>query len=132
MPFDLGGPDPGSPPTDEDGTILSQLPTFHPSDLVGRTFLLEPQGNGQRFRARIIKALKDHDVKLHQKPEHFKFCCSINDNQYEEILSYNEILNYIKQQDDDGMKIWKFHCIMAHEGPLKPLDPLYKDPSTTS
>jgi len=43
-----------------------------------------------------------------------------------EILSYNEILNYIEQQDDNGTKLWKFRCIIAHEGPLKPSDPSYK------
>jgi len=41
-------------------------------------------------------------------------------------MTYNEILNYIEQQDDDGTKVWQFHCITAHEGPLKPSDPTYK------
>ncbi len=126
MPFDPSGQDPDSPPMHEDGTKSSQLPTFHPSDLVGCTFLLDPQEDGQRFRACIVKALEDHDAKLHQKPEQFKFHCSVNNDQYEEILSYNEILSYIEQQDDDGTKVWKFCCIMVHEGPLKPSDPSYK------
>jgi len=69
MPFDPGGQDPDSPPTNEDGTKLSQLPTFYPSDLVGRTFLLDPQEDGQRFRARIFETLEDHDAKLYQKSE---------------------------------------------------------------
>jgi len=106
IPFDPGGQDPDSPPTDEDESKSSQLPTFHPSDLVGRTFLLAPQEDGQRFRARIVEAVKDHDAELHQRSERFKFRCSINDDQYEEILSYNEILNFIEQQDDDGTKVW--------------------------
>ena len=79
-PFDPNGQNPDSPPTDEDGTKMSQLPTFHPSDLVGRTFLLDQQEDGQWFHARIVKALEDHDAKLHQKPEWFKFCCSINND----------------------------------------------------
>ena len=62
MPFDPGGQDPASPPTDEDGTKSSQLPMFHPSDLVGCTFLLDPQEDGQWFCARIVEALKDHDA----------------------------------------------------------------------
>ncbi len=99
---------------------------FHPSDLVGCTFLLHPQEDGQHFHACIVEALEDHDANLHKKAERFKFCCSINDNQYEEILTYNEILNYIEQQDDNGTKVWKFWCITAHEGPLKPSDPTYK------
>jgi len=109
MPFDPGGQDLISSPTNEDGTKLSQLPTFHPSNLVGCTFLLDPQEDGQWFHTCIVKALEDHDAKLHNKAKWFKFRCSINDDQYEEILSYNEILNYIEQQDDDGTKVWKFH-----------------------
>ena len=70
---------------------------FHPSDLVGHTFLLDSQEDGQRFRTRIVEALKDHDAKLHHKAEWFKFRCSINNDKYEEILTYNEILNYIEQ-----------------------------------
>jgi len=131
MPFDPGGQAPDSPPPDENGTKMSQLPTFHPFDLVGHTFLLDPQEDGQRFRTRIVEALEDHNAKLHQKPERFKFHCSINNDQYEDILSYNEILNYIEQQDDDGMKVWQFHRIMAHEGPLRPTDPTYKGSMTS-
>ena len=49
IPFDPGGQDPDSLPTNEDGTKSSQLPMFHPSDLVGRTFLLDSQEDSQRF-----------------------------------------------------------------------------------
>ena len=126
QPFDPGGQDPSSSPTNEEETNLSQLPIFHPSDLVGRTFLLDAQEDGQRFCACIVQAIEDHDAKLHGNPNRFKFRCSINDDQYEEILSYNEILNYIEQQDDDGTKLWKFRRIIAHEGPLQPSDPSYK------
>jgi len=50
----------------------------------------------------------------------------INDDQYKEILSYNEILNYIEQQEHNGNQLWQFKFILAHEGPLKPSDPSYK------
>ena len=126
MPFDPGGHDPNSPPTNKDETKSSQLPMFHPSDLVGCTFLLDPQEDGQRFHACIVQAIEDHNAKLQNEAKWFKFHCSINDDQYEEILTYNEILNYIEQHDDDGTKVWKFRCITAHEGPLKPSDPTYK------
>jgi len=49
MPFDPGSQDPDTPLTKEDETKLSQLPMFHPSDLVGWTFLLDPQEDGQRL-----------------------------------------------------------------------------------
>jgi len=126
MPFDPGGQDPSPSPTIEDETKSSQLPMFHPSDLVGHTFLLDPQEDGQPFHAHIVQAIEDQDANLHSTAEQFKFHCSINDDQYEEILLYNEILNYIEQPDDDGTKLWKFRHIIAHEGPLKPNDPTYK------
>jgi len=115
-----GGQDPASYPSKEEETKSSQLPAFHPSDLVGHTFLLDPQEDGQRFHACIVQAMEEQDAQLHSNAEWFKFCCSINDDQYEERLVYNEILNYIEQQDDDVTKLWKFRCIIAHEGPLKP------------
>jgi len=125
-PFHPGGQGSDSSPNNEEETDLSQLPTFHPSDLVGCTFLLDTHEDGQRFHACIVQAIEDHDANLHSHADHFKFHCSINDDQYEEIISYNEILNYIEQQDDDGTKIWKFRCIIAHEGPLSLSDPSYK------
>jgi len=77
MPFDPGGQDLDSTPTKEDETKLSQLPMFHPSDLVGHTFLLDPQEDGQRFCACIIQAIEDHDFHLHGNADWFNFHCSI-------------------------------------------------------
>ena len=31
------------------------MPTFDPSDLIGRTFLLPPEENGERHRAKVIR-----------------------------------------------------------------------------
>jgi len=124
--FDPSGDQACSPSTELEETNTSQLPTFHPSDLVGQTFLLDQQDDSQCFCARIIQAIKEHDNVLSQNPTHFKFCCSINDDQYEEVLLYNKILSFIEQQDEDGTKIWKFQCIVAHKGPLQMTKPTYK------
>ena len=77
MPFDPGGQDPDLPPTKEDETSLSQLPMFHPSDLVGCTFQFDPQEDGQRFCAQIVQANEEQDAKLHGHADLFKFLCSI-------------------------------------------------------
>ena len=37
----------------------------------------------------------------------------------EEVFSYNEILDFIEQQEDNTIE-WKFKRITAHKGPLKP------------
>ena len=47
---------------------------------------------------------------------------------YEEVLTYNEILEYITkngEQDDDQAIVWKFKRIAGHQGTLKKGDPGY-------
>ena len=47
---------------------------------------------------------------------------------YEEILTYNEILEYItknEEQDEDQAIVWKFKRIAGHLGPLNKGDPGY-------
>jgi len=127
-PFNPGGDPASTPPQAEERgeTNTSQPLWFHPADLIGQTFLLEPQEDGQHFCARIVQAIQDQDAKLTANADQFKFQCSINDDQFEEILSYSKILNYIEQQDDPGTKLWQFQCITGHEGPLLPTDPTYQ------
>ena len=52
---------------------------------------------------------------------------SIEGDRADEIVSYNDILDYIEEQmTDPTEQMWKFKSIIAHEGPLKPSDPSYK------
>ena len=78
----------------KDGT---KLPTLDPTDLIGRTFLKEPEEDGSRFRARIIEAIMDNKQNIEDQPEMIKFRCSVNDDEYEEIVSYNDIINHIEK-----------------------------------
>jgi hypothetical protein len=60
-----------------------------------------------------------------------QFVCSVNDDDYNEILSYNELMDYIKKdkqqhQDKDGNGFWNFKHIVSHEGPFRASDPEYK------
>ncbi len=83
------------------------MPVFHPIDLVGCTFLLDPQEDGQCFRTQIVRAIEDHETTLDQDPEHLKCLCSINDDTLEEVMSYNDILAHI-QRDEESAIVWKF------------------------
>ena len=40
---------------DADPSIINPMPEFDPDDLIGRTFLLPPQENGERLRAKVTK-----------------------------------------------------------------------------
>jgi hypothetical protein len=96
------------------------MPIVDPNDLVGRTFLMAPQPDGQRFRARIVRAIEDHERDLANNSERIHFLCSVNDDQFEEIMSYNDLLSSL-EEDGEGI-VWKFRRISAHQGPLTPKD----------
>ena len=51
--------------------------------------------------------------------------CSFNDNQYEEIYAYNDIIRHI-EKDNNNPDVWKFKCITAHEEPLNNNHPNYE------
>ena len=101
------------------------MSTIDPADLIGRTFLMPPEEDGTRLRAKIIEAIETKERDLANDPVRIKFRCSVNDNEYEEIIAYNEILNHLEQdQHDDGL--WRFKSITGHQGPLSKSDPAYK------
>ena len=62
----LGDPE-GSSPKQKTPTVFTRsrdeenpsgsmsMPTFDPSDLIGRTFLLPPEENGERHRAKVTR-----------------------------------------------------------------------------
>ena len=113
---------------DEDESPRKPMPIFDSTDLIGRTFLMDPQENSERYRMKILEALVESEEQLAKHPDCIKFICSVNDNMYEEILTYNEILEYItknKKQDDDQAIVWKFKRIASHQGPLKKGIPRY-------
>ena len=113
---------------DEDESPRKPMPFFDPTDLVGRTFLMDLQENGERYRMKILEVLVENEEQLAKHPDCIKFICSVNDDMYEEILTYNEILEYIaenEEQDVDQAIMWKFKCIAGHQGPLKKGDPTY-------
>ena len=101
------------------------LPTFDPSSLIGRTFLKPPEEDGQRFRARILENIAQTSEDTSNHPDHIKFRCSVNDDEYEEVLSYNEIIDHI-EKDETDFGFWRFKSITGHQGPLSQLDANYK------
>ena len=99
---------------------------FDPHDLVGRTFLLDKNEQGEQHRARIVELIEDHESKVEDNPTRIKFVCSVNDDQYEETLTYKEMLDYIeKDQEETDQRLWKFQLITTHEGLLTPDHPNY-------
>ena len=101
------------------------MPTIDPSELIGRTYLKNPEEDGSRYRAKIVALIDEHENGLANHPDRVKFRCSVNDNDYEEIVSYNDIINHI-EKDDLNSDEWKFKDIIGHQGPLSKGDKNYK------
>ena len=93
-------------------------------NLLGRSFLLPPEDNGERHMVKII------DIDDHEQPlEDIKFKLKINKDQTEEIMSYNQLMDYIQKGTDaeeDPDSLFKFRDIIAHQGPLESTDPNHK------
>ena len=93
-------------------------------NLLGRSFLLPPEDNGERYMAKIID-IDDHGQHL----EDIKFKLKISKDQAEEIMSYNQLMDYIQKGTDaeeDPDSLFKFRDIVAHQGPLESTDPNHK------
>jgi hypothetical protein len=104
---------------DEDaGDQVKPMICFDTGDLVGWTFLMEEDDDGLRYRARIIEVLDDHEKNVADNPVLKKFKCLIGEDEFEEIISYNEVMQHIEKVDDDGETFWQYKRISGHEGPL--------------
>ena len=59
--------------------------------------MLGEQKDAQNFRAKIVEAINAHEDKVKDNPELLRFKCSINNDAFEEIMAYNDIVNHIYQ-----------------------------------
>ncbi len=109
-----------------DGNILpARLP---PTEMIDRTFLMPPEADGTRHRAKIIALVDEHLDEMLADPDRAaelaKFRCRVG-NDHEEIVAYNDIADYI-EQDDGNDGVWRFKEILDHKGPLHSTHKDYK------
>ena len=100
-------------------------PIVDPDELIGRTFIMHAQPDGQQLRARIVKLIDDHDYKLENNKERIKFLLSVNNDTSEEVITYNQLLDYLAKDDNNDV-VWKFKRIISHQGPISSKHPDYK------
>ena len=77
------------------------MPTFDPSDLIGRTFLLPPEENGERHRAKVTRQVVEIiDQDNGQRVENTNFILDIDNGKVEELISYNQLLEHLENAQD--------------------------------
>ena len=107
------------------------MPTFDPEDLIGRTFLLPPEENGERHRAKVTrKVVEIIDQENGHRIENINFILDTGNGKVEELISCNQLLDHSEtaQDSDLGMdqELFKFRAIIGHQGPLKATNPDWK------
>ena len=100
------------------------VPVFNPVDLIGRSFLMDANENGEIHRATIVQMLEDHESNVKNNPTLLKFKID-NGKGAEDIITYSRLLDYLSR-DDENETVWKFRRIISHQGPLRSDSPDYK------
>jgi hypothetical protein len=103
-------------PTDENPEHDTVI--VDPQELLGCTFLMDTQEDGQRYHACIIECISDHESNVPHSDNHVKFRISVNEDEYEEIITYNELMDFIEKNQENDAIVWQFRRIMGHQGPL--------------
>ena len=101
-------------------------------DLLGRTFLLPMDENGERKRATISEHVKDLCQQQVSREDQLRFKLKIDGDQLDDLISYNQLMEYLEDKTDtgpleDGLN--RFKCIKDHKGPYTSSDPEYNGSS---
>ena len=102
---------------DEAKQTDTAMPVFSPHNLVGRTFLMDPDRNGNGHRVKIVKAIEGFNNNLEKNPSRIKFICTINNEEYTNLIAYNKVVEYISHNNSQHT-LWQFKEIILHQGPL--------------
>ena len=112
-------------------SIIKPMPEFDPDNLIGRTFLLPPQENGERPRAKVTKkVVEETEAADDNRIPNINFILDIGEGKVEELITYNQLLDHLEQADEEDnsmdQELYRFRAIIGHEGPLKATDPNWK------
>ena len=91
-------------------------------DLLGRTFLLPMDENGERKRATISEHVKDLCQQEVSRKDQLRFKLKIDGDQLDDLISYNQLIEYLEDKTDTGQLedgFYRFKCIKDHKGPYK-------------
>ena len=117
-------------PDGSDNTPTMSIINF--DDLLGRTFLLPMDENGERKRATISEHVNDLCQEQVSREDQLRFKLKIDGDQLDDLISYNQLMEYLEDKTDtgpleDGLN--RFKCIKDHKGPYTSSDPGYNGSS---
>ena len=110
---DWGGHDPNEPDNPPPMSIINL------DDLLGRTFLLPMDENGERKRATIYEHVKDLCQQQVSRKDQLRFKLKIDGDQPDDLISYNQLMEYLEDKTDTGPLedgLHRLKCIKDHKG----------------
>ena len=111
---DWGGHDPSGSDNPPPISIINL------DDLLGRTFLLPMDENGERKRATIYENVKDLCQQQVSREDQLRFKLKIVGDQLDDLISYNQLMEYLEDKTNTGPVengLNRFKCIKDHNGP---------------
>ena len=111
---DWGGHDPNGSDNPSPMSIINL------DDLLGRTFLLPMDENGERKRATIYENVKDLCQQQVSREDELRFKLKIDGDQLDDLISYNQLMEYLEDKTDTGPLedgFYRFKYIKDHKGP---------------
>ena len=117
-------------PDGSDNTPPMSIINF--DDLLGRTFLLPMDENGERKRATISEHVNDLCQEQVSREDQLRFKLKIDGDQLDDLISYKQLMEYLEDKTDTGPLedgLYRFKCIKDHKGPYTSSDPEYNGSS---
>ena len=123
---DWGGHDPNGSDNAPPMSIINL------DDLLGRTFLIPMDENGERKRATIFEHVKNLCQQQVSREDQLRFKLKIDGDQLDDLIPYNQLMEYLEDKTDTGPLedgLYRFKCITDHKGPYTSSDPEYNGSS---
>ena len=89
---------------------------------------MPPEENWERHRAKVTRNVAEIiDQENGHRVENIKFILDIGNGKVEELISYNQLLQHLKNAQDNDMgmdqELYKFRANIGQQGPLLASDP---------
>ena len=82
---------------DDNPSGSKSMPTFDPEDLIGRIFLLLPEENGERCRAKVTrKVVEITDQDDGHRLVNINFILETGNGKVEELISYSQLVDHME------------------------------------
>ena len=92
---------------------VSSLPTINASTLVGRTFITDPDEEGEQLRAKTDMIEATQHATADGKEKLWEFRCRVGDKKFNEILTFNQMIEWCAR-DADSDDMFRFDGILDH------------------